>query len=392
MKRNKIKLIVVRALMLSLLAMPLISVCAKPALAEPIKIGALMPFTGPFADYGEPMKDGLKMRLEEAKYEVAGRPIELIMEDSASDTSVSLEKAKKLVTVDGVKIIIGTLHSGVVMGLAPWLSKNKITTLGLMTKPLETGKFGHFVAPYGTLYSDGMVMGWYAYDQLGYRTITTLGGDFIAGKRFVNGGANMFKERGGTVVQQQWSPIGTADFGPYLTAMKDADAVMIWLGTAEIMRFLKQYKQFGLKMPVLLVSADQLMSKAMRGLGDLVVGLVGSASYTSRIDNSDNRKYVKAFKARFGKERNPERHEHCAYTPMSMVIDGLKATGGDDSFDKLRPAILALKPKDYPQGPLYFKPSGHAITARYIVKATLIDGEYLWDVIHTYAEVLDPRL
>jgi len=381
-------------LVLILAALPFVSSCTKPAPApagEPIKIGALVPFTGPFADYGQFLKEGLEWRLAEANYQIAGRPIELIIEDSASDTSLSMEKAKKLVDVDKVSIVLGPLHSGVTMGLAPYLSENKIIQVGLMTKPLPAGKFGHYIGPYGTLYSDGVPLGMYAYDQLGVRTITTIGSDYVAGKSFVNGAADTFKGKGGTVVQQQWAAAGTADFGPFLTAMKEADAVVTWLGSAEQVRFVKQYHEFGKKMPILMVSADQVRSVDMDALGDTMLGAIGSVTYTSRLDNSANKKFVKAFHARFGKDRNPERDVHSAYVAVAMVLDGLAATGGDTTFDKLYAAMLALK-VDYPQGSVSVHPSGHSIYDRYIVEAKRIDGKILWDVIHTYPKVIDPRL
>lgn len=381
-------------LVLILAALPFVSSCTKPAPApagEPIKMGALLPFTGPFADYGSFLKEGLEWRLDEANYQIAGRPIELIIEDSASDTSLSLEKTKKLVDVDKVSIVIGPLHSGVFLGLSPYLSENKILQVGLMTKPLPSGTFDSYVNPFGTLYSDGVPLGWYAYDQLGVRTITTIGSDYVAGKSFVNGAADTFKGKGGTVVQQQWAAAGTTDFGPFLTAMKDADAVVTWLGSAEQVRFVKQYHEFGKKMPILMVSADQVRSVDMVSLGDTILGSIGSVTYTSRLDNPANKKFVKAFKARFGKDRNPERDVYAAYAAVSLVLDGLAATGGDTTLAKLRPAILGLN-LDYPQGSVSLHPSGHAIYDRYIVEAKLIDGKYLWDVIHTYPKVTDPRL
>ena len=381
-------------LVLILAALPFVSSCAKPApapAAEPIKMGALIPFTGPFADYGQFLKEGLEWRLAEANYQIAGRPIELIIEDSASDTSLSMEKTKKLVEVDKVSIVLGPLHSGVALGLAPYLSENKIIQVGLMTKPLPAGTFGHYIGPYGTLYSDGVPLGMYAYDQLGVRTITTIGSDYVAGKSFVNGAADTFKGKGGTVLQQQWAAAGTTDFGPYLTAMKEADAVVTWLGSAEQVRFVKQYHEFGKKMPILMVSADQVRSVDMASLGDTILGAIGSVTYTSRLDNPANKKFVEAFHARFGKDRNPERDVHSAYVAVAMVLDGLAATGGDTTFDKLYAAMLALK-VDYPQGSVSVHPSGHSIYDRYIVEAKLIDGKYLWDVIYTYPKVIDPRL
>jgi len=95
--------------------------CAKPKpapTAEPIKIGVLLPFTGAIADYGPLCKDGVELRFEQANYQVAGRPVKLIIEDDATDASIALEKAKKLVEVDRVGLVIGPIMSSMAMALA----------------------------------------------------------------------------------------------------------------------------------------------------------------------------------------------------------------------------------------------------------------------------------
>jgi branched-chain amino acid transport system substrate-binding protein len=328
------------------------------------------------------------MRFDEANYKVAGRSIKLIVEDGATDTSISLQKAKKLVEVDKVKVIIGPIHSGVATGLAPYFLKNEVIDIGLMDHPLEITKYGSVLLYPGTLYSVGVPLGWYAYDKLGYRKITALGADYVAGYKFVGGTTDMFEERGGTVVRKQWAPFGTADFGPYLPNMKKADAVVIWTIAGDLARFLRQYREFGLKMPILIPEAAALRSANMKEIGDFVVGAVGCLDYTWRIDNPSNNKFVAAFKGKFG--RKPDRDHANSYIAASIVLDALEATKGDTSYDKLRKAILGLR-LETPQGPLSFTPSGIAITNRYICEARMVNGEYAWDPIFIYKDVRDPR-
>jgi branched-chain amino acid transport system substrate-binding protein len=359
------------------------------AQANPIKIGALLSFTGTFANYGLGNKAGLEMRLDEAKYQVAGRPVKLIIEDDATSNSIVVEKAKKLVTVDKVDVIIGPLNVGLAMAVGPYLAQNKIPQINMITMPREGGKFGHAIGPFTTMYAGGMPMGWYAYDKLGYRKIVTLGDDFLAGRRFVAGAADMFIKRGGTVVQQQWVPLGTADFGPYITAMKKADALVVWLNYIEEIRLLRQMKEFGVKMPVLTITCDQFESVTMKELGGLIEGRIGSLVYSSRIDNPANKKFVAACEAKLRK--NAEKMEYVAYTAVSIFLDAVNSTGGDTSFEKLRPAMLAIK-KEFPQGPLFFDSSGFSIINHYIGQAKVINGVYMWDIIQTYPQVRDPNL
>ena len=82
------------------------TVCGQ-AKSDSIKIGLITAFSGPQAEIGPLIKGAVEMRLQESNFTVAGKKVELVVEDGAEDTSISLEKAKKLVEMDKVKIIIG---------------------------------------------------------------------------------------------------------------------------------------------------------------------------------------------------------------------------------------------------------------------------------------------
>ena len=85
------------------------SAATKAVAEETVKIGALLDFTGPIAALGPLFKNGIVYALEEVDYTVGGKKVELIVEDTASDPTVALEKAKKLVDRDKVRVIIGPL-------------------------------------------------------------------------------------------------------------------------------------------------------------------------------------------------------------------------------------------------------------------------------------------
>ena len=101
-------------------------VWAQKAQEKPIRLGVLVDFTGPMAFSGQPVLDGVKMRLEEANYKVAGRTIELVVEDAATDASIALEKAKQMVERNNVSIIIRPMISGMRMAVIPYLAKQKV--------------------------------------------------------------------------------------------------------------------------------------------------------------------------------------------------------------------------------------------------------------------------
>ncbi len=88
---------------------------------EPVKIGALMDFTGDLAEYGPPMDDAIKLaakHVNDAGGVLNGRPIEVVSEDGGTNDVISVDAARKLVTVDGVSALIGALGSGFTLAVA----------------------------------------------------------------------------------------------------------------------------------------------------------------------------------------------------------------------------------------------------------------------------------
>lgn len=88
---------------------------------EPVKIGALMDFTGDLAEYGPPMDDAIKLaakHVNDAGGVLNGRPIEIVSEDGGTNDVISVDAARKLVTVDGVSALIGALGSGFTLAVA----------------------------------------------------------------------------------------------------------------------------------------------------------------------------------------------------------------------------------------------------------------------------------
>jgi branched-chain amino acid transport system substrate-binding protein len=338
--------------------------------AEPIKIGAILDFTGPVADLGPKFKAGIELALEEAGYKVAGKDIKLIVEDGATDVTTALDKFKKLVEKD-----------------------NKVLITSLINGMYETIKYKTYIIYPTTVDAQTYPFGQYAYQKLGYKSVITIGANYAGKIGYANGFAKGFQDAGGTLVQQLWPPLGCADYSPYISTFKKADVVMYALeGPGPVSRFIYQYRQAGLKMPMVTITQDgDYTPEALKELGDIALGIKGESSYSWQIDNPANKKFVKAIKAKTGK-LFPSSSEQNAYTLTQVILAGLKATNGDDSFDKLWPAVLKVK-METASGPLFFTPEGVAVTDMYVTKAEKKDGEYVLSApLYTAKEVRDWRL
>ncbi len=359
--------------------------------ADVIKVGAILNFTGAIAFIGPLFKNGIEYALEEVDHTVGGKKIEMIYEDAANDVNNCVEKARKLVERDKVKVIIGPLMGDAQLGIAPYLKGKKVLISTLYCGDISLHKYGNWLIYPTTLVGLTLPVGWYA-AEMGYKTMITLGADYAGGHGFVKGIKIGFEDKGGQVVQEIWTPVGTTDYGPFIASMKkDADCVGYFLaGPTEQTRFIPQYKEFGMKMPLLgTTMAADLPANLMKEMGEHSRGLKGQALYLATQNTPANKAFQEGMTKRFGAA--PGGLENNSYCVAKAILAGLKATGGDDSFDKLKPAVLASK-VDTPQGPLAWSKEGVALTNGYIVESKLVGDTWIWEPIKIYEEVRDPRL
>ena len=106
---------------LAIAAMLLLITAYQPALAqrEPIKIGAIVPLTGPSGTSGQAMQKGYQLALQEInRTGVLNRKVDLVVEDDRGDPPTGAAAFLKLVTRDRVDVLIGGLQSNVSIAVA----------------------------------------------------------------------------------------------------------------------------------------------------------------------------------------------------------------------------------------------------------------------------------
>ncbi len=352
--------------------------CGKEAAEEPIKIGCLFDYTGPVADLGPKFEAGIKLALEEVNYEVAGRPIKLIIEDSATDVTVALEKFKTLVDRDKIHICVGPLMGDAHLAIAPYAAENKVIVTSLFNGMYEVIPYKTYVIYPTTVDAQTYPFGKWVYEELGYRTMVTIGANYAGKIGYANGAAKGFADAGGTVIQQLWPPVGAPDYSPYIASInRNADVVLYALeGPGPVSRFVYQYHAAGLTMPLVTITQDgDYTPEALAELGDIALGIPGQSSYTWKLDTPENKKFVEGITAKTGK-LFPSGAEVKTYTLAKVILAALEATGGDESYDKLWPAILNVSINSA-DGPVSFAPNGVAITNMYVTTAEKEDGNYV---------------
>ncbi len=393
MRRNKLPILVGSiCLVLILATIPFMAACAKPAPSpeEPIKIGALLPLTGPFALWGSWFERAHKFALDEAGWEVAGRPIEFIIEDEGGeDVTVMMEKLRKLVEADKIHILTGPFFGPMGPPAAAYVSKVPIPRVDNHAAERPELEYDYWFDGSQAYIDHNYLMGKYAYEELGVRTVTTIAWDFQCPRDFVEGFAAGFEGAGGTVVQQQWTEIGAADYTPYLLALEEADALSEavcggdtstrLLSQAHELGIHEKFKEWFVGGQAELESPELLAELGDRGLGVYYIGF-----YSPLIDTPVNKQFVEKFKAKFG--MLPSAWDALKYENILIILAALEATGGDTDPAKLKKALLELK-LELPSGPFSFDEGRLGIRNHYIMRIEKVAGEYVGVIVKTFTEV-----
>src|SRR5205809_463456 len=178
---------------------------------------------------GKDMLGGTELYLDEIGRQVAGRKIELIVEDTEGVTATALTKARKLVDQDRVHILTGGLLASTGYAIHPFADGAKIpTTYPVMSSDdLTQRKPAKWVVRTGWNSSQSMhAFGEWVAKNLKHKKIAVVAFDYAFGWESVGGFQRTFEEQGGQIVQKIWVPLSTTDFAPFLAQIKrDADAV-----------------------------------------------------------------------------------------------------------------------------------------------------------------------
>jgi branched-chain amino acid transport system substrate-binding protein len=359
--------------------------------ADAIRIGYLGPLTGIFAAAGKDMLDGLKMALEQVNYEGGGRKIELIEEDDEGNPATAQAKYRKLVAQDRIHVLTGVLLANIGYALVPNIERDRVPSLFLTTPDdLTKRKLTKYVLRTNFAASQPMqALGDYAAKTLKYKRVVALAMDNNFGHEGIGGFQRVFEDAGGKVVQKIWAPLNAMDFAPYLSQVsRDVDAVVQVFVAGQAVRFAKQYGESALQGKVPLIGTGVFTDQSsLQGMGDEVIGHVGTMIWAPTLDNPENRAFMKLAEAKV--KRTPSYFHAVMFSAGRWIIEAAKALGGQmEDRDRLLAALRrATDTTPDPRGPIKLDEYGNPTENVYIVKVEKIGGRLQNTVIHTYPMV-----
>jgi branched-chain amino acid transport system substrate-binding protein len=324
---------------------------------------------------------------------MAGRKVKVIFEDEEFKADVALTKAKRLVGMEGVHILIGVANSASAYALREYVTNQKIPLLiSCQAGADEVTKRAR--SPYVLRcsinnFKNAAPIADYAYKHLGYRKMIVAASDFVAGYEHTAAFARVFTRLGGKIVQEWYAPLGTPDLSPFIAKIDTtADALFTFMPGVDGLRFVKQYAEYGLKDKLPHICHSTTEEEQLQDQGEAAVGIIGDRTWFPSIPVSANKKFVDTYYNKY--KECPTQSAATGYVAIKLIANAVKAVKGNVENTEAFLTALRAATADGPFGKVKLDKYGMMSSNMYVGKVARVEGKpwkYEHKVIYTYKDV-----
>lgn len=361
---------------------------------RPVRLGIILPYSGVYAQLGQDITNGMTLYFEQVGSEAGGRPIEMIREDETADPDVAMRRVRKLVESDRVDMVSGLVSTAAAYAVRDYIHEQQILLLvsnaggDALTRDRKSPYiFRTSFSSWQCAYPFG---GWVK-ENVAQR-VFVLSSDYAFGHESSHAFMASFREAGGEIVDEVYTPLGSSDFGPYIAriARVRPDAVFGFLAGSDGVIFTRQFAQFGLSQSVrLAVSGFMVEEDVLDAVKDEALGAYSSLHWALRLANPENEAFVAAYRQRFN--ATPSVYSMQGYDTARVIVEGIDAVEGDVArTSQLMEAIRHVRFQG-PRGLFEFDPkTQHVIQNIYVRQVKRFGTEVANDVVADLGRFADP--
>ncbi|MFL5186012.1 MAG: ABC transporter substrate-binding protein [Microvirga sp.] len=364
---------------------------AAASAQETVKIGLILPMTGPFASTGRQIEAAAKLYMQQKGDTVAGKKVQLILKDDTGTADVTKRLAQELIVQEKVSVLAGFGLTPLALATAPLATQAKVPEVVMAAATSIIPEQSPYIVRSSFTAAQVTVplAEWAAKE--GLKRVVTIVSDYGPGIDVEKAFTETFTKAGGQVENLR-VPLANPDFSPFLQKVADAkpDALLAFVPSGVGAQFMKQFVERGLDKSGIRFLAEGSVTDddLLNNIGDVALGAVTSHHYSAAHDSPENKAFVEAFK----KANNGMRPNFMAvggYDGMHLIYEGLKKTNGAGG----QALIDAMKGMSWtsPRGPVSIDPQTRDIVQTvYIRKVERKDGELYNVEFATIPNVKDP--
>ncbi|HZP87975.1 MAG TPA: ABC transporter substrate-binding protein [Burkholderiales bacterium] len=330
---------------------------------EAIKIGFIVPLTGPYSVEAQGQVKGAELAIKEFNDAggLKGRMAELLVRDDKLNPGEGATRALELIEKDKVKVVVGSLSASVQLSINNVTKQRGVIFVSISqsdaineAKDWSPYTFHEALNPHMT----GGALARYVFPRYGKRAII-LAYDAVFGAEMARAWQTAAKPLGVEFAETIKHPIGQADYSAYFPRILAAkpDVLMVASFGRDQLNVMKQATDFGLKKQLRIVVAPMSFSARAIGGHEAFKDVIGAANYYWALE--DTEKSAKVFNDKFRAMHKsvPSDYGAYAYSGVRQVLEAIKLTN-DGGNDKMIEALRGLK-YDYYKGPQYYRRCDH---------------------------------
>jgi branched-chain amino acid transport system substrate-binding protein len=322
------------------------------AQSNKVRVGLMLPYTGTFAQLGVAIENGVRMAIDEKGGKLGGREIEWFKVDDESEPSKGVENANKLVQRDKVDVLIGTVHSGVQMGIQKVVRDSGtlciIPNAGVLAATRSLCAPNVFRASF-TNSQPTLALGKAMVDR-GHKKAVWITWKYAAGDEAFEGFRESYTAAGGTIVKELGLPFPNVEFQALLTEIASIkpDAVACFFAGGGAAKFIKDYAAAGLKGKIPLYGSGFLTEGVLDAAGPAADGIITTMHYSDSLDTPRNHQFRLAYAKNF--RMQPDVYAVQGYDSGQLLVLGASAVKGDLANKKALYQAMESVTIDSPRG------------------------------------------
>jgi branched-chain amino acid transport system substrate-binding protein len=335
---------------------------------DTIKIGVTTPMTGPAAESGKFMMNGIRLALEEVNAKgVLGKKMEAVAEDDQTTNPGSVLAFSRLVNRGDCAAFIGSIRSTQVHSMAPDVVKAGKPMMIGGTDPTLThmGNRWLFRCRPNDSYS-ARVIAQFGLDDLKKQKWAVVYSTDAFGTNGMKALTDALDKAGIKPVLVQGYTNQQADYTPVVLAVRQSGADVVssyFTFETDLGVFARQLRQLGVRAPWV-GSPSIVDTSALNLAGPALYGTYGVADYA--VDASPASKEF-ATKYQAANKLLPDNQSSWAYDAITVLAAAINAAGSTDP-EKIRQGIIGIKGLKGAEGEYNFDENGDGLHGYSVVR------------------------
>ena len=375
------------------------AVLSAGALAQTVKVGVVLPYTGVGAELAQQVDRGIQTFMKLNPNAFGGVKVEIVKRDSKNPSGAEAKTAvQELIAQEKVDIVTGFIYSPDAIASAALVTEAKKPMVIMNAGTAWITNLSPMISRVSfSMWHAGYAMGEAAVKQMKAKTAVVGYTDYPPGKDSLDAFKRSFEGAGGKVIDEvpMGGPGQVPDFTPFFQRAKDKkpDVFFVFVPAGDhTLAAIKTYGALGMRAAgiKLVGPGDITQDIKLQAMGDDAVGLITTHHYNADLDNPANKRFVETWKKDFGPNSTPDFMGVQGYDGMAAIAHAVSVLKGKMDPDKTMDALKGWKYDASPRGPIMIDPATRDIVMNeYISELIKKDGRLVQKNIGVLRAVKD---